>query len=65
MGKYKMIQGYPGDFSDWYPVPNSPDSTITCSKSNLTDFPPYQLFDIEGKSDKAHGKKVLTLILGI
>lgn len=42
MGKYKLIQGSPGIFNGWTPLPPLIDK-----HNNSLSFPPYQLFDID------------------
>ena len=49
VGKYKLIQGSPGIFNDWTPVPNWADDSGETKSSGPQQFPPYQLFDLEGK----------------
>ena len=50
MGKYKLIQGSPGSYNDWAPVQTFilKEHAKMKQKSGPQDFPPYQLFDIEG-----------------
>ena len=50
-GKYKLIQGSPGLFNDWAPVPNidENDTNEQPDFSGPQQFPPYQLFDLDGK----------------
>lgn len=47
VGKYKLIQGSPGIFNDWTPVPNWADDSGETKSSGPQQFPPYQLFDLE------------------
>ena len=47
MNNFKLIQGSPGRFNDWTPVPTL-NEHAGIEESGPQDFPPYQLFDIDG-----------------
>ncbi|WAR29521.1 ARSI-like protein, partial [Mya arenaria] len=42
VGQYKLIEGSPGQFNGWTPLP-----PLTASDMATASFPQYQLFDIE------------------
>lgn len=49
VGKYKLIQGKPGNFNGWTPVPNAEsDLEVSPDHTGPQKFPPYQLFNIDG-----------------
>ena len=51
VGKYKLIQGSPGGQNGWTPVPTvRRDIEVQERSSGPQHFPPYQLFDIDGKA---------------
>lgn len=48
VGDFKLIDGYPGLYPDWYPVPTSDDYNVTEHSFEHSSFGHSYLFNLKG-----------------